>query len=117
MLNKDQIFSVQDLLIEEVEVPEWGGTVFVRGMTGTERDSFESSVVDIRGSSQKVNMINLRAKLVSLSVCDEQGNRIFNDSDVIELGKKSAIALQRIFDVAQRLSGLSKEEMKTLEKN
>ena len=117
MLTKDQIFEAKDLVIEKVEVPEWGGDVFVRGMTGTERDSFESSVIDIRGSSQKVNMSNIRAKLVSLSVCDEKGNRIFEDSDIIELGKKSAFALQRIFDVAQRLSGLSKEEMKALEKN
>lgn len=117
MLTKDQILGIKDLQIEQVEVPEWGGYVFVRGMTGAERDSFEASVVDIRGSSQKINMLNVRAKLVSLTVCDENGERIFEDADVIELGKKSALALQRLFDIAQRLSGLSKEEVNALEKN
>lgn len=117
MLTKDQILGIKDLQIEKVEVPEWGGYIFVRGMTGAERDLFESSVVDIRGSSQKINMINVRAKMVSLTACDENGNRLFDDADVIELGKKSASALQRIFDTAQRLSGLSKEETSVLEKN
>lgn len=117
MLTKDQIFEIKDLQVELVDVPEWGGQVYVRGMSGSERDAFEASVVDLRGSAQKVNMQNIRARLVSLTACDQEGNRLFSDSDIIELGKKSAIALQRIFDVAQRLSGLSKEEMNLLEKN
>lgn len=117
MLTKDQIFEIKDLQVELVDVPEWGGQVYVRGMSGSERDAFEASVVDLRGSTQKVNMQNIRARLVSLTACDQEGNRLFSDSDIIELGKKSAIALQRIFDVAQRLSGLSKEEMNLLEKN
>ena len=117
MLTKDQIFEIKDLQVELVDVPEWGGQVYVRGMSGSERDAFEASVVDLRGSTQKVNMQNIRARLVSLTTCDQEGNRLFSDSDIIELGKKSAIALQRIFDVAQRLSGLSKEEMNLLEKN
>ena len=29
-----------------VEVPEWGGCIYVRTLTGTERDAFESSVVN-----------------------------------------------------------------------
>lgn len=117
MLTKEKILGIKDLQIEEVVIPEWEGSVFVRGMTGAERDAFESSVVDIRGTSQKINMLNVRAKLVSLTTCDEDGNRLFEDADVIELGKKSASALQRIFDVAQRLSGLTKDELKALEKN
>lgn len=117
MLTKDQILGIKDLQVEKVEVPEWGGHVFVRGMTGSERDAFEASVVDIRGSSQKINMVNVRAKLVSLTICDEDGNRLFEDADVIELGKKSALALQRLFDTAQRLSGLSNDDVSALEKN
>lgn len=117
MLTKEQILAVKDLQIEHVDIPEWGGDICVRGMTGSERDAFEASVVDLRGNAQKFNMLNLRAKLVALTACDEDGNRIFEDVDVVELGKKSASALQRVFDVAQRLSGLTKEEIKALEKN
>lgn len=117
MLTKDQIFEIKDQQIELVNIPEWGGQVYVRGMSGSERDSFEASVIELRGSTQKVNLQNVRAKLVSLTACDEEGNRLFSDSDVVELGKKSATALQRIFDVAQKLSGFSKEDISLLKKN
>lgn len=113
-LNRDDILKVKDIEIEEVEVPEWGGSVFVKGMTGTERDAFESSIVQQRGKSASVNMINIRAKLASLTICDEEGERLFTDKDVKELGKKSAAALQRVFDVAQKLSGISSDDIDEL---
>jgi hypothetical protein len=48
---------------------------------------------------------------------DESGKRLFPDADVRELGKKSASALQRVFEVAQRLSGLSNADVEELTKN
>jgi hypothetical protein len=50
-------------------------------------------------------------------LCDEDGNRLFFDSEINELAKKSALALQRIFEVAQRLSGIGQVEMDSLLKN
>ncbi len=64
-----------------------------------------------------MNLQNIRAKLVALTVVDEQGNRIFKDEDVKWLGNKSAAALDRIFEVAQRLSGLRDEDVEELAKN
>lgn len=117
VLDREKILQANDLPRELVEVPEWGGAVYVRGLTGTERDKFEASLVEQRGKNTRLNMQNARAKLVALSVVDENGNRIFNDADVKLLGNKSAVALQRIFDVAQRLSGLTAEDMDELTKN
>ena len=117
MLSRDEILKVDDIRYEEVEVPEWGGTVRVRGMSGAERDAFEGSVVEQRGKKTAVNTRNLRAKLVAKSIVDGAGKRIFDDGDVEALGQKSAAALNRVFEVAQRLSGLSDEDMEELEKN
>jgi len=114
LLNKQAILDVQDIEIEKVEVPEWGGYVFVKGMSGLERDTFEASIVQQRGNNSKVNMVNIRAKLASATICDKSGVRMFNDKDVSELGKKSANALQRVFDVAQRLSGITGGDIEEL---
>lgn len=116
ILGRDQILSAQDLEKELVEVKEWGGAVYVRALTGTERDAFEASMVDQRGKSRTINLKNLRARLCALTICDEEGNRLFSDADVEELGKKSAAALTRVFEVAQRLSGLSQEDVEELGK-
>jgi len=85
-------------------------------MTGAERDQFESSIVQQRGKNHSVNMVNIRAKLASQTVCDESGKRLFTDADVKALGAKSAVALQRVFDIAQRLSGITSEDVDELAK-
>ena len=117
LLTRDEILQVQDLPTEQVHVPEWGGDVLVRALTGAERDMFEQSIVEQRGRNTRMNLRNIRAKLVALTVVDEQGNRIFKDEDVKWLGNKSAAALDRIFEVAQRLSGLRDEDVEELAKN
>jgi len=115
ILTKDQILQAKDIRMEEVEVPEWdGGTVIVKTMTGVERDQFEASIVSEPGQR---DMRNLRAKIVALSVVDENGNRLFSFEDAVELGEKSARALNRIFSVAQRLSGFTPQDVEELRKN
>jgi len=116
-LSKDQILNANDLKIEEVQVPEWGGSVFVRGMTGSERDKYEASVTKLRGKEAQVDMRNMRAKLLVYTVCDESGTPLFSEADIEALGKKSANALQRLWEVAVRLSGISGQEAEEIEKN
>lgn len=117
ILTRDQILDANDLEIQEVNVPEWGGTVLVRGMTGVERDAFEGSLVKGKGKNTTVNMDNIRAKLVASSIVDQDGQRLFTDQDVQALGKKSAAALDRVFAVAQELSGISQSDVEDLAKN
>ena len=116
-LGRDAILAIDDLPKEEVYVPEWKTWICVRALTGAERDAFESSVVEQRGKSTKMNLRNIRAKLVALTAVDEEGKRLFTDDDAALLGKKSAAALDRVFDVAQRLSGLRQEDVEELAGN
>ncbi len=116
-LTRETILKVMDLQTETVEVPEWGGTVHVRTLTGTERDTFETSLFEGQGTDQRQRLANLRAGLVALCVVDEDGNRIFSDGDAEALGFKSAAALDRVFAVAQRLNGLGPAGVEELVKN
>lgn len=113
-LSRDQILAVPDLKIELVSVPEWGGEVYVKSMTGQERDKFEASIIETKGKQQSVKIDNIRAKLCAYTICDEEGNLLFSEKDIIELGKKNANALTRVFMTARTLSGIGEEEMKEL---
>ena len=42
ILTRDEILESEDLATETVSVPEWGGSVIVRALTGTERDAYEA---------------------------------------------------------------------------
>jgi hypothetical protein len=107
LLSKDQILEAVDLKSVTVEVPEWGGSVLVRTMTGADRDAFETSMVTVKSDGTRTpDMTNLRAKLVALTLVDEAGNRMFEVEDIPRLALKSAAALERVFEVAQRVNGL-----------
>jgi len=117
LLTRDAILAAPDMLTEEVPVPEWGGTVLVRGLTGTERDAFEEEMITGKGKNRDVNLSNFRARLIVKSVVDKSGKRLFTQADMVALGGKSAAAIQRVFQVAMRLSGMSEEDVEELTKN
>ena len=92
-----------------MDVPEWGGTVRVRMMTGTERDAFEAGTVTRHGKKIETNLVNIRARLVALCVIDETGARLFSEADAVALGQKSGAALNRVFSEAKQLNALTEE--------
>ena len=110
-LTRDAILGVDDRQFEDVAVPEWGGTVRVRGLQGNERDRWETTLLDKKNQIRE----NPRAKLVQLCIIDERGQLLFSKEDIAALGRKSAAALARVFEAAQRLSGLTDEDMEELE--
>lgn len=114
-LTKEQIFAANDLKTEKVNIPEWGGDVFVKTLTGAERDKFEKTIFNI--DTNKRTFENMRAKLVVAVTVDKDGNQIFTEEDIPALGKKSSHALDLIFDVGQRLSGITKEDVDDMTKN
>lgn len=116
-LSREAILQADDIEIRKVEIPEWGGYVYVRGMTGKERDDYEASLVKQRGRDTQVNMRNARAKLVVLCAVDEQGNKLFSESDIAKISRKSAKAIDRIFAVARELSGITEDDMEELTEN
>lgn len=116
LLNREQILEANDLPFKDVEVPEWGGTVRVRTMTGGERDAFEASIYDADDKGVKLNRSDFRAKLLSKVIVDDKNVRQFTDKDITALSAKSAKAIQRLFDVAQDLNGISKAEQDAIEK-
>ncbi|MCP3852696.1 MAG: hypothetical protein GY694_21085, partial [Gammaproteobacteria bacterium] len=92
----------------------WGGDVKIAAMSGFARDRFEGSLL---GSNGGTNMQNIRAKLVAASVVDDGGELMFSDADILKLGKKSSIALDRVFSAAQDLNKITDSDVDELAKN
>lgn len=117
LLTKQAILNAADLRTEDVSVPEWGGTVRARTLTGAERDAFESSMTVMVKGERQPNVRNLRARLVAACLVDEGGARLFDDGEVASLGGKSAAALDRVFSICQRLNGFTAADVEDMEKN
>lgn len=117
LLSKSEILRPDELPFEDVEVPEWGGSVRVRVMTGAEKDAWEASIYQMKADGATFNQDNFRASLVSRTLSDESGPLDFSPLEILELGNKSSIALDRVFNAARRINRITKEDQDELTKN
>jgi hypothetical protein len=118
-LSKKAILEAQDSVKEAVDMRPygWPGHVYVISLTGAGRDAWESSLLTFTGKKSKPDLANARAKLLTRCLCDQNGQLLFEEHEVEALGRKSAKALDYLYDVARRLSGIGEEEVKELVKN
>jgi hypothetical protein len=115
--KRDRILARDDIKYEPVYVPEWEETVLVRSLTAAERDEFEEKSLVKKGKTRELTLANIRARLVVLTACDEDKSPLFRPNDTIPLSTKNGAAVDRLFSVAQRLSGLSNEDIEEVAKN
>lgn len=113
LLNKKAILAADDLKHEDVDVPQWGGTVRVRMMTGAERDEFRTSIA----SGDGIPVGRFSVALLAATLIDEKGARLFTMEDIDQLAEKSAESIDKPAAVAMRLNGLGGTSTEDAAKN
>lgn len=114
ILTKAQILAANDVKRVKLEVPEWGGEVYISTMTGTARDEFETGVL----ATQRGGKVgDARARMAAATLTDEKGNLLFTYEDIEELGKKSQLALDRVVSASQKLNKMTNADLEEAEKN
>ena len=122
LLKREDLLKKETLKIEKVQLDK-DDYVFVRQMTGRERDQFEKSFFkEEKDENGNVNyqrsLDDFRAKLAVNTVCDEKGEMLFQSDDYEQLSKSiSAQKLEKIVEVAQGLNKLSDKDKENLVKN
>jgi hypothetical protein len=109
-LTRELILSFTKLPIEEVDVPEWNGKVYIRVMTAGERDAWEGFV-------KKFQVQDIRARTAVTCLCDADGKRLFTDDDMPALSNLHSKALDRIFEAAVILNAVGRDDIADLKKN
>lgn len=110
VLDKAAIMAASDVKLEKINVPEWGGDVYLKTLSGTERDAFEDAYSTDR-------MKNFRPRFLVLTLCDKDGNRLFTDEEVQTLGKKSSAVIAKLFDKAWALNAFRTEDVDAMGKD
>jgi len=108
MLTKEQILSADDLRHVDVDVPEWGGTIRLQTITARDRQKFHSG-------GTKGAMDDFMERFIVACAIDEKGKLLFNSEDVKALSAKSAIALNRVFEAAVELNGMSQRGVEDIQ--
>ncbi len=115
MLSKDEILKADDLVKELVDVPEWSGSVYVRTMSGAEREKFEDTSKRFKGKT--LSSLEYLVSLLVSCLCDDKGKLLFTEADIKPLTGKNTTIIMRLYDVALRMNGLRADDVKELAKN
>ncbi len=114
-LTRDQILSANDLELAQIKVPAWGGTVFVRAMSASERLDFETTAEKL--GDKDGGSLRIMALYLCRVICDGNGDRLFKDEDAaLILGKKASVVLE-LFGKASEHNSLTESDIEDLEKN
>lgn len=122
LLNRKTLLQREELKIEKLFLSN-DEFIYVRQMTGHERDTFERSILhekqDKKGQVTFERALgDFRAKLAVVTVCDEKGDLLLTPNDYMTLSKNmSAFRLEKIVNVAQRLNMITEEDKEALVKN
>jgi hypothetical protein len=123
LLSKENLLAKEKLEIVKVEFDN-GDYVYVRQMTGHERDVFEQSLLkknrDSKGMivSYEQATEDFRAKLAVVTLCDEAGGAILEPKDYPVLSRNmSAKRLEKIINTAQKLNAITEEDKEAIVKN
>jgi len=124
-LTREQILNIQDIEIKSIDVPGWNDSVYIRKLTRGQQDEYakrrfaKTTIKNLGGQQQEVeNDISLfghDAWLVVQGCCDEEGKRLFTNSDVAKLNEKSGEAIGFIALKIVEYSGM-KEDVEEIEK-
>jgi len=120
LLDKKALLAKEELEVVKVDLGK-GDHVFVRQMTGRERDKFEQSLIkenkNAEGGFEKA-LDDFRAKLAVVTVCDENGVLLLSIGDAATLSQNmSARRLEAIVNKAQELNKITEEDKEALVKN
>jgi hypothetical protein len=98
VLTAEQILKADDAKLLEVDVPEWGGSVYIRVMSVGERDSYERMWIGRR----ETGVENFRTEYLARVICDEKGNLLFSREQIAALADKNGAVMGRLFDAAMK---------------
>ncbi len=103
--------------VVKLEIPEWDGAVYLRKWTTNERAEFIRPMQEAMGVEEGKPTLTIPPtmmfaninRLVAVTLCDESGKRLFDDSeeDLALIGGMEADALTKIFMKSLEINGLA----------
>ena len=115
-LTFDQIVSARDLTVKKVDVPEWGGPVYLRELNGRMRNRFAEVAGQAEGDIAK--QAEFQYELLASCLCDPDGGPLLEDlARAQELREKNARVTDRLLSEIMEMNGLTAAAREASRKN
>jgi hypothetical protein len=123
MLKKSDLWNITaSLPAEDVEIFDsngvLSGTIRMRGLSAAELTAYqESLVIQLSSGARRQNARRAIAKLIVACAINDDGSPYFETSDIPKLDEAPARMLMPLFESAQKLCGLTDDDMNQLTEN
>lgn len=104
ILTRDQILSAP-LRTEDVEVPEWGGSVTIQELTVDQQQLIAAGVKGKADAESRANRLTFLEGVIEPA---------FKPADYEALTKRGAAAMQRVVGAILVLSGMTKAQQEAI---
>lgn len=115
MLTRDNILNLDDRRTHKIAVPEWGGDLYLRRLSGAERGRWQALCARVKDEPELLE--GLAGRFLTMALGDEKGDRIFSDADADALNKRDGQVLERIVELAYAFNGIGDGSIEDAEKN
>ncbi|MCK4624070.1 MAG: hypothetical protein KAV00_02080 [Phycisphaerae bacterium] len=114
---KAAVFAAEDVLHEDVTIPEWNGvTLRVQGMGHDAQEGFWND--HVRGHEGEEGQVGMATAILIRTLCDPaSGDLVFAEADRQALGKKHPDVILRLAKVAFRVCGMDVDDLEDRAKN
>lgn len=116
-LTEEQILAALDryeVETRQLRIPELGGTVYVREMSGQIRNRLEATYATIRNGGDSKQLDKITAQIVAYCTVDEAGKPIMTMNAAQRVVSKMQKVAFRIRDAALELSATDEDDVEAL---
>lgn len=116
-LTEEQILAALDryeVETRQLRIPELGGTVYVREMSGQIRNRLEATYATIRNGGDSKQLDKITAQIVAYCTVDEAGKPIMTMNAAQRVVSKMQKVAFRIRDTALELSATNEDDVEAL---
>ena len=99
-LDRQAVLAATDIQIKPVKVPEWGGEIHVKTLTGELRDLLRVDADKAQGE------LATCVRFIIATACDAEGKLIFAAEDFNALMGKASHVLARVFREVLKVNGI-----------
>ena len=106
ILNRRQKMPKEEYQIGEQKV-------WFRGLKGREWEDWKTAASD----PEKIDPNLVNAKIIQMSMCEEDGSLVFNETDIMALGEMWMSDIKPMLEIIFRLNGIGASSYEAILKN
>jgi hypothetical protein len=116
--NREALLKLCERRYSTVDIPERDISIRIQSLSEAEKSQYETCLIAKNGRGiMRERLQDATRRLIALCVVDEDGKRIFSDSDLSAIANLDSYISSRIYDACQEHCGFNKGDIDETVKN